>query len=157
MSSYSDLYLYAPDDETGVEKFNTKLIPIQRVYPLKDTEDGYDLEPLHMNYKYACRLRSDDVQEALNAVRWRSPDQVVAIVLSWDYAELTGTEVFRPYFIAGPAFQGERRITQVDYAVDPRRDAWAEGYEAGLHDGHPSYIYKTGRPNPYDSSQKDTR
>ena len=159
MSSYSDLYLYASGDETSVEKFNMKLAPVHRVYPLNDTDDGYDTNSLAMHYKYACRLRTDDVQDALNSVKWRFPERVVAIVLSHDYPEFVGTEVFRPYFTTGPICCGERQFTQVNYAVDPKAAVWAEAYAAGVEDQKLSEAIDPSiapnRVNPY--AQKGTQ
>lgn len=102
MSSSSDLLLYTGYETTALDDFNERLYDLDEVYaaPIMTTDaDGprpFCGRILAVGYRGGM-VWEDDLQAALDAVKWNYPHQVVAILrhVDLDPAE---ARVYRPRY-----------------------------------------------------------
>ena len=119
MSYPTDVLMYVSvADRKTMETFNERLSQITRfnAHPwMVDTNDwsgpnvfGGDVWAFGADY-----LLPDDFGDVLRSVRWRHPQNVVALLTQTDAAGAAPTEVFRPIYTVGPmSFYGEQSVEQ---------------------------------------------
>ncbi|KXP12194.1 hypothetical protein AXK57_19790 [Tsukamurella pulmonis] len=116
MSTSSDLLLYTGYETSALEDFNERLHAIAEGYVLSiDTGEANGPRPF-CGYLYAAGKRGgelwdDDLQAILDAVKWREPHQVVAILrhVDLDPAE---ARVYRPRYRIDTGYY-EDTVTQL--------------------------------------------